>query len=458
MAKPVPPPLKDAADSLFQHTLTLLDDVPPGGMAAWSAFTEATAGDDAVLDATLVRSYLEAVSDENRWRGFWEAALFLSSAIGDFFGVAAPPRAGGPIRTASSKRHGAAFHSPRVTPQLRERLLTWQRKFSLFDAMWMAWAESVSRAVKQAATARPPVPTSEANPPAILSGDEQAAIDQLLTAATARAEATEAVLPSRLLRRWSVPVLVGPAGAGKAFVCEEFARRRGWAYRRWQVGSWLIQANRTGNTTFEQIIRHIEDNRGGCVIYLSGLDTLASSIRGGDQNASYMNAVVGELEYLLDLLTARFLPPMTSKTGESFVPELMIVVSGRFPGLWGEVEVGTPGGADGWKIADDEPLSGPSAVAAWLSDHSGLPAGIVRRLTAEPLLLPRIAADEAKRIARSIHADLPPSLDGLGIEQIAAALGGPQGWRGVSALVEQSLCAGSDLPVGPDAGASSLAD
>ena len=394
MVKPIPQPLKDAADALFQHTLTLLDGVPAEGIRKWNIFGFAAGQKRPPLDETLVRCYLEAVSDEQQWIKFQEAALTLSAAIELFFQVGAPPCAGVRVHKPSFTMPEVVY-SPTPTPvELHERLMTWQRKLSLYHAMCTAWADSASRAANQSVTVRPFVPRNEASSSAILSGDERNAIDQLLTTATTRAEATEAVLPSRLLRRWSVPVLVGPAGAGKAFVCEEFACRRGWTYRRWQVGSWLIQANRAGNTTFEQIIRFVEDNRGGCVIYLAGLDTLASSIRGGDHNASYMNAVVGELEHLLDLLTARFLPPITSsKTGESFVPELMIILGGRFPGLWGEVEVGTPGGADGWKIADDEPLSGPPAVAAWLSEHSGLPTGLVRRLSSEPLLLPRIDAD-----------------------------------------------------------------
>ena len=96
----------------------------------------------------------------------------------------------------------------------------------------------------------------------------------------------------------------------------------------------MIATNRTSNTTLDQIFRFIEDHRGGCVIYLAGLDTLAASTRASDHNASYMNAVVGEVEYLLDLLSARSLPlAHNNRTGETFAPKLMVVVGGRFASL-----------------------------------------------------------------------------------------------------------------------------
>lgn len=458
MSKQIPQPLRDAADSLFQHTLTLLDDMPVPAVRKWDTFIATHTNPPA--DEDLVRCYLNAVSDERQWIKFRQSALRLSAAIESSFGVAAPRRVGGNPPLPGLRLPKAASDAPRLPVRLHERLLAWQRKLSLCEAMWIAWKTSAVSAPVPGATAQtfPLRDQATAASPAILSDAERNALNQLLAAATMRADTTEAVLPSRLLRRWSVPLLIGPSGSGKAYVCEEFARRRGWAYRSWQVNTWMLQTNRVGNTTLDQVFRFIEDHRGGCVIYLAGLDTLAASTRAGDQNASYMNGVIGEVEYLLDLLSARSLAlAHNSRTGETFAPRLMMVAGGRFPGLWGEVGVGSPADADAWQIADSEPLSGPTAVAAWLSEHGGMPVGILRRLSAEPLVLPRITAQEAQCLARSIQADLPASLDGLGVEQITSALSGLHGWRGVAALVEQSLCAGSDLSAGPDTEAPSLA-
>ena len=458
MSKPIPQPLRDAADALFQHTLTLLDDLPVPEVGNWDAFIATHTHPP--VDEDLVRRYLHAVSDERQWTRFRESALRLSLAIELSLGIAAPRQVGRKPPSQGLRLSEAASEAPQLPARLHERLLMWQRKFSLCEAMWTAWETSAAPAPVPRTTAQsaPLRDQATAASPAILSEAEQNALNQLLAAAAMRANTTEAVLPSRLLRRWSVPLLVGPSGSGKAYVYEEFARRLGWGYRSWQVNTWMLQTNRTSHTTLDQIFRFIEDHRRGCVIYLAGLDTLAASIRAGDHSASYMNGVVGEVESLLDLLSARSLPlAHDSRTGETFTPKLMVVAGGRFPGLWGEVGVGSPADADAWQLADGEPLSGPTAVAAWLSEHAGMPVGILRRLSAEPLVLPRITAQEAGRLARRIQADLPASLDGLGVEQITSALSGPQGWRGVAALVEQSLCAGSDLSAGPDAETPSLA-
>ena len=459
MSKPIPQPLRDAADALFQHTLTLLDDMPVLEVGNWDTFIAKHTNPP--VDENLVRCYLNAVSDERQWTKFWESALRLSLAIEYSLGVAAPRRVGRKPSLLGLRRPEAASEAPQLPARLHERLLAWQRKFSLCEAMWTAWDTSAVAPAPVPGTTVQTLPPREqvtAASPAILSEAEQNALNQLLAAATMRAGTTEATLPSRLLRRWSVPLLVGPSGSGKAFVCEELARRRGWACRSWQVNTWMLQTNRTSHTTLDQIFRFIEDHRRGCVIYMAGLDTLAASTRAGDHSAAYMNSVVGEVEYLLDLLSARSLPlAHNSRTGETFTPKLMVVAGGRFPGLWGEVGVGGPADADAWRIADGEPLSGPAAVATWLAEHAGMPAGILRRLSAEPLVLPRITVQEAERLARRIQADLPPSLDGLGVEQITSALSGLHGWRGVAALVEQSLCAGGDLSAGPDAEAPRLA-
>ena len=195
--------------------------------------------------------------------------------------------------------------------------------------------------------------------------------------------------------------------------------------------------------TLDQIFGFIEGNSQGCVIYLSGLDTLATA-RQGDTNVSYLNAVLGELDHLKDVLTRR---------PDPFATSVILIWGGRFAPLWGESEPGGPAGSDVWKLSDAEPLSDASAVAAWLAEHSGLPSGILRSLTPEPLVLNRLQSYEAARVARCLHAALPPTLDGLERNEIATALAGPQGWRGVSALIESGIVGASPV-TGLNEGAS----
>ena len=109
----------------------------------------------------------------------------------------------------------------------------------------------------------------------VLSDDQHKICERLLLLGKVREMSSESTVSVTVLRRWSVPLLVGPAGSGKGFVCEEVARRSGnKPYRRWELGSWIIVANRSSGTTLEEIQQFITDNPTGCVIYLAGVDTL----------------------------------------------------------------------------------------------------------------------------------------------------------------------------------------
>ena len=285
----------------------------------------------------------------------------------------------------------------------------------------------------------------------VLAGDQQAACESLLGVARVRARTNETILPYYVLRRWSAPCLVGPAASGKEFVCQEVARRLGnRSFRRWDVGAWVIQSNRSTGTTLEQIERFIEESPSGCVVYLSGVDSLTPS---GDSNVSYRRACVSEIEQFLDWTCARR-AHFFRRDGSTFQANVLVVLGGRFGALWGESELSSPVGAESWKNADADPLEGTQAVRAWIERHSQIPTSIVRRLAAEPLVLRPVTQEEAIQVASRIQANLPPSLDGIDAREFVDALLGPHGWRGVANVIEQALFTGHEeiLPVKPVVG------
>ena len=288
---------------------------------------------------------------------------------------------------------------------------------------------------------------------AILTDDQQNACERLLALARVRASTTEANLPLSVLIRWSVPVLIGPAGVGKAFVCAEVARRLGnQPFRRWDLGSWSPAFSLISSTMPAQIRAFIASHPAGCVVYLAGLDALAQT----GYSVSYYRAMASEIEQLLDGISMR-LARSTRSDGKVIPANVLLVVGGCFAPLWREATIDGPSGAEWWKLADRVPLADPVAVANWLWEYSGLPAGILQRLAYEPTLLRPLGPAEAGRLAARLCERLLPSLDGLGTDEFCAALQSPHGWGAVAALIERAWIEGhEDLPL-PEASAAAPA-
>ena len=284
----------------------------------------------------------------------------------------------------------------------------------------------------------------------VLTDDQHRVCEQLLSLARVRSNTTEALLPVGVLRRWTVPLLIGPAGSGKAFACEEVARRwNGKPCRRWEVGLWRVGSSRGGYTTPEQIRAFIADHPAGCVVYLAGVDALAVETA---HNASYFWVVESEITQLLDHVSAR--PAYFSKRdGTTVRANALVVVGGCFGTLWGDTTIGGPGGGEAWRLADAESLASSAAVAKWLTEHSRLPTGILRRLSPEPLMLRPMDREQADQIAARLRDSLPPSLDGLDADEFSHALQGPCGWRAVAAVVERGWVAAHEPLSGLEANA-----
>lgn len=286
----------------------------------------------------------------------------------------------------------------------------------------------------------------------VLSADQERACERLLGIARVRAITTEDALPTGMLSHWSVPLLVGPAGVGKAFTCVEVARRWGdKPYRRWDVSGWTLVAHRTTHNTSEQIRTFIAGNPDGCIVYLAGIDALAVA---NDYHASHTLAVADEIAQFLSQATAR--PTcFPGRDGSVLAAKVLVVVGGSFGPLWREVTVGSNSDCgEAWRLADAAPLTDAHSVAPWLWEESCLPVSILRRLAPEPLVVRGLNDKEADQLARRLHARLPPSFDGLDADEFRQALVSPSGWRAVAALVEASWVMGHTLLTSDEAGES----
>ncbi len=285
-------------------------------------------------------------------------------------------------------------------------------------------------------TAHNPIP--DAVPEAVLTDDQRHACDWLVSLARVRADTTEEGLPTHVLNRWVIPLLVGSAGSGKNYVCEEVARRLGGLpCRRWDVRPWVTTANRDSDTTLEQLVAYIEANPGGCVVYLAGVDALMS-----ESDNSYLRSVISEVTQFLDQASTR--PVRFQKRNGSLIQaKALVIVGGCFAELWGDADVGSPHGADAWQLADREPPSVATA-AKWLLECSQLPSSVLQRLSPEPMILRRIDGAQIEKIALRLRDNLPRSLDGLGTAELCAALQSPYGWRAVAALIERAWVEGHE--------------
>ena len=210
----------------------------------------------------------------------------------------------------------------------------------------------------------------------VLAADQENACERLLALARVRAMTTVDALPVGVLDHWSVPLLVGPAASGKAFVCAEVARRWGdKPCRRWEVSGWTLASNRANGNTPEQLQAFIAGNPGGCVVYLAGIDALSTA---HEYYANYTLAVAGEIAQFLTQATAR-LACFIGRDGNVVSAQVLVVVGGCFGPLWGDATV-SPAPRETWRLADTAPLADSQAVARWLLEESCLPAGILRRL------------------------------------------------------------------------------
>ncbi len=282
----------------------------------------------------------------------------------------------------------------------------------------------------------------DTNQEPVLTDDQHRACERLFALARVRSTTTEAELPIGVLRHWSVSLLVGPTGVGKTHVCQEVARRwDGKQCRRWEVGAWVLLTNRSSNTTLDQIHAFIAAHTAGCVVYLAGVDALATTI---DHSTGYYQAVVSEIAQLLDQASARPAPRFSGRDGNVIYANVLLVVGGCFAPLWGDAAVGGPSGKEAWRLADREPLIDPAAVGKWLLEHSTLPADILRRLSSEPMVLHPIDRPQADRLALRLHDDLPPSLDGLSTADFSAALQSSYGWRAVAEMIERAWVDGHE--------------
>ena len=288
----------------------------------------------------------------------------------------------------------------------------------------------------------------------VLAADQEDACERLLALARVRASTTEDALPVGVLSNWTVPLLIGPTGTGKAFICREVARRWGdRSCRRWDVSGWTLSSSRSSQNTPEQLQAYVAGNPAGCVVYLAGIDALVAS---HDYYASHNLAVADEIAQFLTRATARP-ASFLGRDGSVVSAKVLVVVGGCFAALWGDSTVGGPNRREAWRYADPEPLADDHAVARWLREESSLPASILRLLAPEPLVLRRLNRVDADRLSVRLRDRLPRCLDGLGADEFSKALLSISGWRAVAALIERAWVAGHEPLTSANANDSQLA-
>ncbi len=447
-ASRLPPPIKEAAYKLFQVTVALraspqADPPPPPAVVGWDedadgetpsspsekgpdlAVLFTPSGDGEAADESVIRVYLH-LSQEDTTR---EAARFAHAA--DVFAARARrfllPAAAVVIKTV-----GDDLSSPSLVPaddQMQPRLTRWLESWEEFAYLWRVWQRpSVVTALPNADATAPSEP--------VLSAAQTTAVERLMALRRAR-ESAGSHLPRAVLARWSHPLIVGPSGSGKGFAIREAARRLGLAYGRWEVGAWNIVAGRSNRASVEQIERFLANSPQGALVHLAGLDALSSArISAGDSNVSWWGSVLAEVERFLDWCSER------NSFDEQAQPSVRpyVVGSARFSALWGGHDLGGPTGANAWRVADDEELTGAAAAATWIKQEGQMPVGLLGRLTLPPLIIGRVGQEEAASLARAVCTALPPALDGMLAEaELAASLAGSDGWRGLARCVEAQL-------------------
>ena len=205
-----------------------------------------------------------------------------------------------------------------------------------------------------------------------LTSDQQHACDRLVATAQARVDILATLSPNCVPSRWSVPVLIGPAGSGKAHVCQEVARRLGdLPCERWEIGSWAPAAFRTSGRTRDQLHAFMQRHPEGSVVYLAGVETLIN--RSGQSWGSYEAAVLEELIEFIDQAAMRS-PRFRKQDNNLLHARVLVVVGGYLEPFEVDPTMRNTAGGDWWKYAGQ-------------LEHSALPAGLRRRLASCPLVL-----------------------------------------------------------------------
>ena len=256
---------------------------------------------------------------------------------------------------------------------------------------------------------------------------QRTAYERLLAVANACFFTQRTTLP---LRPRTNTLLVGPSGSGKTFLAGAVAKNLGVPFLSLTVGEWILLGctQRGAQTTWPLIVAFLQKHtqKDGVVLFLDEIDKIC-----GD--TSWERFLRTEVFKLLDLGIPEGLcdgdddalsDSDLNRAREVLANRTFIIGAGAFQGIW-ENRSKTPIGFSG---------QSSQCAAVSLADLSAmLPRELTNRFRAEVLALPKLTADDYRRMISQTAAQVPIYLREtflrLANERVASAIECQQGCR-----------------------------
>lgn len=214
------------------------------------------------------------------------------------------------------------------------------------------------------------------------------------------------------LKPRTFPFLLGSTGVGKSHLCREVAKSLGAHFLPLTFGRWLPFGSRESRPTMFNVLDAIEQHERVCVF----LDELDKAF-GPDDSGSWTKSVLNEVFALLDRQLpieefARYQNKVTknSKAEPTGIDpdRLWIIGCGTWQDLTGSQKTSKTIGFHG---GDQSPIT-TTDIVAQVRKSKAIPAELLARFHAEPMLLTYPASDE-----------IPELMAAYGLDRLAAEAG-----------------------------------
>lgn len=256
---------------------------------------------------------------------------------------------------------------------------------------------------------------------------QRTAYERLLAVANACFFTQRTTLP---LRPRTNTLLVGPSGSGKTFLAGAVAKKLGVPFLSLTVGEWILLGctQRGAKTTWPLIVTFLQKHaqKDGVVLFLDEID----KIRGDSSWETFLRTEIFRLldldlpEGLCDGDDDAMSDSDVNRAREVLANRTFIIGAGAFQAIWenrSKVSIGFSG----------QSFACPTVSLADLS--AMLPRELTNRFRAEVLALPKLTADDYRRMISQTAAQVPVYLRDtflrLANERIASAIECQQGCR-----------------------------